>query len=352
MASRASRPASYTYRIENTSKIWATGYDFPAVGKGMSSARPCRDGNIATAQGFVFNLRREKWQDPPGARRGADAVQLRMDERALFYDLYQRPASFWGGSDLAAEGMPGGEELALLEPLVGEGQAAPERSDRARGAGRPENDPSQNLPDGNLRRAGFACSGETGWVVGPRRTGCSETTAGPCELVIIQVSPAFDRIVNPYVENLRQIGIDAKLERIDNAQYVERRGRATGTSPNQLPDDLGIRAGDGLKQWFGFGDRGRQVFNLMALQSDPAVDTLIDQASRPRARRADARGARPRPGAARAPVLDSAMVEPGALGGLLDMYGRPETLPPLALGTLDFWWYDAEGAPSFRPPAR
>jgi microcin C transport system substrate-binding protein len=25
-----------------------------------------------------------------------------------------------------------------------------------------------------------------------------------------------------------------------------------------------------------------------------------------------------------------------------DMYGKPETIPPLDLGYLDFWWYDAD----------
>ena len=55
------------------------------------------------------------------------------------------------------------------------------------------------------------------------------------ELVIIQVSPAFDRIVNPYVENLRQIGIDARLERIDNAQYVERRRSGDWDLTNHSP---------------------------------------------------------------------------------------------------------------------
>jgi microcin C transport system substrate-binding protein len=31
-----------------------------------------------------------------------------------------------------------------------------------------------------------------------------------------------------------------------------------------------------------------------------------------------------------------------------DMYGYPDPLPPLALGTLDFWWYDAAGAERLR----
>lgn len=31
-----------------------------------------------------------------------------------------------------------------------------------------------------------------------------------------------------------------------------------------------------------------------------------------------------------------------------DQYQHPETLPPFALGTLDFWWYDADAAAALK----
>ena len=31
-----------------------------------------------------------------------------------------------------------------------------------------------------------------------------------------------------------------------------------------------------------------------------------------------------------------------------DMFGHPETMPPYALGELDFWWYDADKADALR----
>ena len=31
-----------------------------------------------------------------------------------------------------------------------------------------------------------------------------------------------------------------------------------------------------------------------------------------------------------------------------DMFEHPETIPPYALGTLDFWWYDPEGEARLR----
>ena len=334
------KAGEYTYRIENTSRIWATSYDFPAVERGQVVLETLPDGNITTAQGFIFNLRREKWQDP----RVRDAVEMLFNfewtNATLFYDLYQRPASFWEGSDLAAEGVPEGEELALLEPLVGEGLLSPEILTEP-AVVPPENDPSQNLPDRRTLRRAAALLEEAGWV--PGDDGMLRNEAGETlELVIIQVSPAFDRIVNPYVENLRQVGIDARLERIDNAQYVERRRSGDWDLTNHSPGQ-GFEPSTGLKQWFSSETAEDSSRNLMALR-DPAVDRLIDAAIS-------------------ASTLDELRPSVRALDRVLraqgfwisqwsnqehwvaywDMYGRPETIPPLALGTLDFWWYDAEG---------
>jgi len=334
------KAGEYTYRIENTSRIWATSYDFPAVQRGQVILETLPDGNITTAQGFIFNLRREKWQDP----RVRDAVEMLFNfewtNATLFYDLYQRPASFWEGSDLAADGVPEGGELALLEPLVGEGLLSPEILTEP-AVVPPENDPSQNLPDRRTLRRAAALLDEAGWV--PGDDGMLRNDAGErLELVIIQVSPAFDRIVNPYVENLRQIGIDARLERIDNAQYVERRRSGDWDLTNHSPGQ-GFEPSTGLKQWFSSETAEDSSRNLMALR-DAAVDRLID-------------------GAISASTLDELRPAVRALDRVLraqgfwisqwsnqehwvaywDMYGRPETIPPLALGTLDFWWYDAEG---------
>jgi len=334
------KAGEYTYRIENTSRIWATAYNFPAVEEGDVVRETLPDGNITTAQGFIFNLRREKWQDP----QVRDAVRMLFNfewtNETLFYDLYQRPASFWGGSDLAAEGVPDGRERALLEPLVGEGLLSPDILVEP-AVLPPENDPSQNLPDRRTLRRAASLLQEAGWV--PGDDGMLRNEAGQTlELVIIQVSPAFDRIVNPYVENLRQIGIDARLERIDNAQYVERRRSGDWDLTNHSPGQ-GFEPSTGLKQWFSSETAGDSSRNLMALR-DPAVDRLVDEAIS-------------------ASTLDELRPAVRALDRVLrahgfwisqwsnqehwvaywDMYGRPETIPPLALGTLDFWWFDAEG---------
>ncbi len=335
------KAGEYTFRSENSSKSWATAYDFPAVAKGWVRTETLFNGNISNAQGFIFNLRREKWQDP----RVRDAVRMLFNfewsNETLFYGLYTRPYSFWGGSDLAAEGVPTEGELALLRPLV-EAGLLDQGILTEPAVTAPVNDAAQNAPSRRVLRAASQLLEEAGWVTGDdglRRNAKGETL----ELVFVENSPLFDRIVNPYVENLRRVGIDARLERVDTAQYVERRRSGDWDLVNQSPGQ-GFEPDTGLKQWFGSETADDSSRNLMALR-DPAVDRLIDVVIA-------------------AETLDDLKPSVRALDRVLraqgfwipqwekqeywvaywDMYRHPDTLPPLALGVIDFWWYDAEAA--------
>ncbi|WGH79485.1 extracellular solute-binding protein [Jannaschia ovalis] len=344
-AMQAFAAGEYTFRAESSSKEWATSYDFPAVDRGWVVLETLPDGNISAAQGFVFNLRRDKWQDP----RVRDAVRMLFNfewsNETLFYGLYQRPYSFWGGSDLAAEGLPSDGEADLLQPLVDQGLLDPAiLTEEA--AMPPVNDAGQNLPDRRTRRQALRLLTEAGWATGD--DGILRNAAGETlELVIIQFNPTFDRIVNPYIENLRSVGIDARLERIDRSQYIERRRTGEWDLTNQSPGQ-GFEPSLGLKQWFGSETAEDSSRNIMAL-ADPAVDALIDTVIA-------------------ADDLDALRTSTRALDRVLraqgfwipqwgnqehwvaywDQYAYPAELPPLALGALDFWWFDAEGAAALR----
>jgi microcin C transport system substrate-binding protein len=64
----------------------------------------------------------------------AQAFDFEWANRVLFYGAYKRADSYFENSDLAAEGVPGAEELKLLEPLRDE-QPAIGRQPRS-GAGK------------------------------------------------------------------------------------------------------------------------------------------------------------------------------------------------------------------------
>ncbi len=338
------KSGAYTFRNENSSKQWATGYEFPAQEKGWVKVEELPDGSIGTGQGFVFNLDREKWQDPKVRQAISLMVNFEWMNESLFYGLYARPESFWDYSDLKAEGAPSAGELAILQPLVDEGlldesilTADPVIAPVSSTVNRP-------LDRRNLRAAS-ALLDEAGWVAG--ENGVRMKDGETLEAVFLQFSPQFDRIVNPIIENLVALGVDAKLERVDTSQYVERRRSGDFDLVNHSLGQ-GYEPGSGLRQWFGSETADDSSRNLMRLRS-AAVDRIL-------------------PVVINSETLEELNTSTRALDRVLraegfwipqwqknvhtvayyDMFRYPDPLPPLALGQLDFWWYDAEAGDALK----
>jgi microcin C transport system substrate-binding protein len=343
-ALEAFKAGVYTFRNENSSRDWATGYNFPAVQQGHIKVAELPDGSIGSGQAFVFNLRRPEWQDP----RVREAVRMMFNfewsNETLFFGSYERVNSFWENSDLEARGTPSEGELALLRPLVDEG-LLPESILTAEAVMAPVNEPAENLPSRAVRREAARLLEEAGWVAGP--DGMRSKDGRPLTMTILQTSPSFDRIVNPYVENLRQIGIDARLDRVDIAQFVDRRRTSDYDLVNHT-FSMGFEPGVGLRQWYASETAEDSSRNLMGLR-DPAVDRLVTHVIE-------------------AKTLEEMTTAVHALDRVLrsigfwvpqwyksthwvayyDMYRHPETLPPFALGETSFWWFDAEAADRLR----
>ncbi len=341
-ALEAFKAGEYTFRNENSSKDWATGYDFPAVRNGTVKVEALPDGSIAGAQSFIFNLRRVKWQDP----RVREAVRLMFNfewsNESLFFGLYERVNSFWENSDLEARGTPSEGEIALLQPLVDEGLLDPSiLTDEAVMA--PTSGP-RNFDRRNLRAAS-ALLDEAGWVIGD--DGVRRRDGQDLTLVLLSFSPAFDRIINPYIENLNRLGLRAKLERVDVSQYIDRR-RTGDYDMTTHTFSMGLEPGFSLRQWYASETAEDSSRNLMGLQNE-AVDRLLEPVIE-------------------AETLEDLTTATHALDRVLraegfwvpqwfkdvhtvayyDFYRYPEPLPPLALGQTSFWWYDADAASELR----
>ncbi|NJO54433.1 MAG: tetratricopeptide repeat protein, partial [Bacteroidales bacterium] len=113
----AFKAGEYLFREEFTSRVWARGYDFPAVKDGRVVRDEIADNTPSGTQGWFLNTRREIFKD----RRVREAVQLAFDfewvNRNVMFGSYRRAYSFFQNSDLEAHGEPDAAELALLEPL-------------------------------------------------------------------------------------------------------------------------------------------------------------------------------------------------------------------------------------------
>jgi microcin C transport system substrate-binding protein len=325
---------NYLFRQENSSQNWANSYDFPRLDQGIIVREEIPQGTIASGQSFVFNLRREKFEDPRVREAIALMFNFEWTNQTLFYGLYSPIDSFWENTHLEAEGVPSDAELAVLEPLRG---TIPEEVFTDPPFASAPSDPDRTFDRRQARRA-TALLEAAGWV--PGDDGMLRNAAGQrLEVEFLNAGPLFDRIINPYVENLRAIGIDARLTRVDGAQMNQRQRDADF---DMLTDHfpMSYEPGTSLRQYFGTIGADESLFNVAGL-ADEGVDRLLETVIRAETRDEMEVATRALDRVLRAHRIrvpqwynDSAWV------AYYNHYRYPEELPPYGIGFLDFWWVD------------
>jgi microcin C transport system substrate-binding protein len=338
------KAGSYTFRNETSAQDWATGYDFNAINNGWVVREEIADGSVGQRLAWVFNLDRPNWQDPRVREALRIMFNFEWSNATLFYGLYDRPVSFWPGTDLAASGAPSEGELALLQPLVDEGLLnASILTEEA--AVPPGGDAASNRPPRATIRQANALLDEAGWDIGA--DGVRRKDGQTLDLLILQFNPQFDRVINPYIENLSLIGVNARLERVDTAQYVERR-RAGDFDMTSHGIQMGFEPSVGLEQWFASKTADDSSRNLMRLRN-PAVDRLTSAVIASEGLEDLRTTVHALDRVLRATGFDIPLwYSPESRVAYYDIFRHPETLPPLATGELDWWWYDAEAAERLR----
>ncbi len=333
-AFEAFKVGEYNFHQEFFSVIWATGYDFPAVQKGWVIREELPDARPSGTQGFWFNMRREKLQDPRVREAIALMFNFEWTNETLFYGLYERTDSFWENTEtMQATDLPEGEELATLEEF--RDQLAPEIFTEA--AYTPPTMGAQQLDRSAIRRAS-ALLDEAGWTVGAdgmRRNAAGEVLT----LEYVDDNPSFERVINPFITNLRRIGVDARYNQIDAAQMQQRQEDfdydiVTGRYVMSMSPSLELR------QMFSSDAASTPGSPNLSGVADPVVDALIEKVIAAEDR--DTMEARVR---ALDRVLRSKHIwAPNWYSGKYlvaywDMFGRPETPAPYARGDA-YWWID------------
>lgn len=336
------KSGEYTFRQETSSLQWATAYDFPKVTSGQVIKKELKNGNLPAANGFVFNLRREKFQDLRVRQALSLMYNFTWTNETLQYGLFKQRSSFWENTDLAATGVPEGGELALLEKLGGKIDPslltepvvmAHESSER-------------QLDRRNLRRASALLT-EAGWSPDANGMLVKDGQQFQLEFLGNSSNSAIDRIVQPYIENLKRLGIDASFDRVDPSQYTN---RERDFDFDMIFDGYtnGLSEALGISQRYGSEDAEYSVFNPAGYGTE-AVDLLIkdivDAVTLEEMKtgiRAVDRLLRHAQFIVPTWFLDNYWV------AYYDMFEHPENLPPYALGQLDFWWYNEEKAEALK----
>lgn len=210
----ALKAGEYDFRLENVSKQWHAGYNGAALQKGLLIKREIAHENPAGMQAFLFNIRRPLFQDVRVRKALNLAYDFEWANKQLFHGAYTRTLSYFANSELASSGLPQGRELEILQAFKDQLPVA-------------VFDQAFSLPvtDGNgnnrkqLREAKKLLE-EAGWKVVDNKL--VNEKGEPMRFEILVYDTSFERVVNPYVKNLKRLGIDASIRRVEIAQFINR----------------------------------------------------------------------------------------------------------------------------------
>ena len=257
-------------REESTAKDWATLYDFPAIRQGLITREVNKHEVPQGMQSFVFNTRREIFKDVRVRRALGYFLDFEWYNKNLFYGDYTRSRSYWENSDLAARGLPQGEELAILETYRGRVPDAVFTAEFQP----PTYDGSGNIRDG-IREA-LRLFKEAGW--NPRNGKLvNDQTGAPFEFEFLSDEPRLERVILPFLKNLERANITAHLRNVDNAQYENRR-RDYDFDMLSVNRGASLAPGVELRQLFGSKAREERGSANLSGIADPVVDELIERA--------------------------------------------------------------------------
>ena len=226
------------------------------------------DENPSGTQGFFLNLRRGKFQDERVRQALGFAFDFEFMNKNLFYGLYTRTQSYFENSPMKAQGAPGDDELKLLSAYKDKLPA---------GVFGPVYVPPVTDGSGTDRRLLSQAAkllDEAGWASqGGKRVKNGETLG--IEFLIDE--PSFERVLGPYINNLKAIGIDANIRRVDAAQY-ERRVKSFDFDIITTRFVMRLTPGVELKAYFGSQAAKQDGSRNLAGIADPAIDALVDTA--------------------------------------------------------------------------
>jgi microcin C transport system substrate-binding protein len=329
----AFRGGNVDFWQETQATRWATRYDFPAARDGQVKREELPNPFRATGimQALVPNSRRDLFKD----ERVREALNYAFDfeeiNRTVMYSQYTRVNSFFFGTELASSGLPQGKELDLLKSLKDQVPADVFTKPYANPVG---GDP-QKARD-NLRQA-VQLLKAAGWEL-KGNTMVNTKTGAPFSFEILLSSPQLERVVSPYVQTLKRIGIEARLRTVDSSQYTNRT-RSFDFDMTWVVWAQTLNPGNEQQFYWGSKAAATEGTRNFAGIADPAIDALVDKVIFATDRESLVAATR---------ALDRVLLAHHYVVPLYymmamriaywDKFDRPGTLPEYGIGFPDIWW--------------
>jgi microcin C transport system substrate-binding protein len=263
----ALRGGGFDFFNETRMRYWVAQYIGPRFDSGELVKLVVPHRNPAVVTGWVFNQRRERFRDPRVRQALAHAFDFEWQNDKIFEGEFRRITSFFNETPLQATGLPGPEELRILEPLRGRIPDAvfgpmiePPRTEGQGGLGL----------RANLARA-LELFAAAGWTF---RDGALRNAAGEPFEITLPASRGQSPINDPFEVNLRRLGITVRKDVADPAVQRQKLGAfdfdyaAVGFRESRNPAN---------ELWRTFNSRAADTpgsENLSGLK-DPVIDDLI-----------------------------------------------------------------------------
>ena len=264
----AFRAGEFDYIQVFSARDWARRYTGKKFDTGELVRRELETRNAGDFQGFIINTRREKFKDP----RVREALVLAFDfdwlNRQLMYNSYTRVRGFFNNSDFEAKGVPGPDELKLLEPL--------RKTLPAKVFSQEVPLPPSTLPPGSLRAnllTAKALLEEAGWTY---RDGALRNAKGEALVVEYLDGGSFERVFVPYAQALEKLGIQGRYRRADFA-LIQKRLQVFDFDLFSMRVPGQEAPGAELLSRFGSGSADTPGSSNLIGVKDPGVDALLEK---------------------------------------------------------------------------
>lgn len=257
-------------RLENEAKKWQVLSQSDLIKEGKVKAKILTHQLPAGMQGFVFNIRRPMFQDVRVRQALALAFDFKWTNEHLFYGAYRRTGSYFENSYLKVPPLPSESEIKLLEPyrnLLPESVFTTAYLPPA----------SLGSVRQNLSHA-LALLYKAGYRVDPYGV-LRNPTGQPFrfEIMLDSASGAvWERVVLPYIDRLKRLGIEAVVRTVDSIQYKNRMDKY---DYDMMVMVWGQSLSPGNEQRYFWGSDAAKTegsWNFIGIQS-PVIDDLIEK---------------------------------------------------------------------------
>ena len=214
----AFKGGEYDVGFISSSRDWALDYKGDFVKKGYYLRKELHHTRVSGMQGFIMNLRNPIFK----SRKVRAAISLAMDfdwmNQNLFYNQYTRSECYFDNNpELKPQGLPQGEVKAMLLALRKKhGKEFVPKTVFTKPVGAPGQGISTEK---NITLANKLLDSE-GWKRGA--DGYRKKKNKVFEIEYLYFSPQWERIIEPFLNNLKKMGIKVKTKRVQLPQYEER----------------------------------------------------------------------------------------------------------------------------------